>query len=183
MDFGVVSRAVWKVFSSADAVVKQQLSLVGFTGDDDLVQHHLDYATAAVETELNYPLVETVKEGKQAGFANVLIRDPNARTVEVKYFDAANAEQTLPSTLYSVRLVGGIWAVCFEADGLPTVYNRADAVRIRYTGGYTSAAAVPVVAKQAILLLTSDAYLNREDSKRQYPQASERLLSPIRVWN
>jgi len=64
----------------------------------------------------------------------------------------------------------------------PTLYGNINDVTITYTAGYGSeSSAVPGQIKQAILLMITDAYDNRQDYVKKLPTASEYLLDQYRV--
>ena len=104
-------------------------------------------------------------------------RPPTMSIDSVKYFDLSNVEQTLASTEY-IFIDGGDsdYSYLQAADGvtLPDTYPRADAVRIRFTAGYSydSDASppqfadqnVPEIVNQAILLLVGTYFENREQA-------------------
>ena len=83
--------------------------------------------------------------------------------VWVKYYDAANAQQTLSATEYDYDLTSkpGRLRPAYGYSW-PTTYVRMNAVEIKYTAGHGAAAAVPQTIKQAILLLVGHWYANRE---------------------
>lgn len=79
----------------------------------------------------------------------------------VKYYDANDIQQTLSTSYYDLDAPGR--AVRLKTLQVwPTVYDRWDAVTVRYVCGYTSAALVPAIHKQAILLLVGHYFENRD---------------------
>ena len=63
----------------------------------------------------------------------------------------------------------------------PNVYERADAIEIKFKAGYgTGAGDVPEAIKTAILLIIGFMYEKREDTVSRLPKASEYLLDPYR---
>ena len=100
----------------------------------------------------------------------------------IKYDDPDNVEQTLTeNTDYLDDIISSPPRVV-PVDTWVDIYDKINAVRIRFQTGYTSPDFVPVAAIEAIYLLIGDMYLNREDSVRRFPTAVQRLLMPIRVW-
>lgn len=88
--------------------------------------------------------------------------DVEAETVEVKYFDESEAEQTLDSSTYWVDTHGPI-ARIVTRDTWPGTYDgRPNSVSINYDAGYADADAVPLPIKQAMLLLIGHLYENRQ---------------------
>jgi uncharacterized phiE125 gp8 family phage protein len=85
---------------------------------------------------------------------------PVQSIASVKYFDAANVEQTLAAENYFLDNDTLMWAETFAA---PAVYARQSAVRISYVTGYDAEAAdFPAVIKTAILQCVKHWYDNRD---------------------
>jgi uncharacterized phiE125 gp8 family phage protein len=100
---------------------------------------------------------------------------PVQSITSIAYWDFANADQVYAASNYSlnqefVELVRG--------SSWPTLYFRADAVRITFVVGYGNAAAVPTPLKQAIKLLVDLAYDGEDEGKRR---AFDSLIGPFRV--
>lgn len=90
-----------------------------------------------------------------------LPKRPIQSVTHVKYYDASNVQQTLSTSVYSLDDA----ARAVRLDSLqvwPAVYDRFDAITITFVAGYTSAAAVPAIHKQAILLLVGKYFENRD---------------------
>ncbi len=81
----------------------------------------------------------------------------------VKYYDAANAQQTLDPSKYDVdpTTKPGRLRPSFN-NPWPITYRRMGAVEIVYTAGYGAAADVPQTIKQAMLLLIGHWYESRQ---------------------
>ena len=110
---------------------------------------------------------------------------PPLKSVEaIKYFDSADAEQTLPASDYVVDptgLVGKVQPAWQKS--WPATSGRPMAVRIEFTAGYGEAAAVPADIVSAILLLVGSLDQNREavvigTIVNELPMGVEYLLSP-----
>jgi len=110
---------------------------------------------------------------------------PGVTAAVVKYYDAANAQQTVDSSQYQI-LVDDLGSfVAFPYTYVPpNTYFRADAVSVDLTAGYADAASVPAPLKQAILLLVGDWYQSRETAQAgriaALPYAVEALVEPFR---
>ena len=72
----------------------------------------------------------------------------------------------------------------------PTLYDRADAIEIRFKCGYGASddadeggAKVPEAIKSAVLLIVGHLYEKREDTVSRMPKASEYILDPYRIKN
>jgi uncharacterized phiE125 gp8 family phage protein len=82
-----------------------------------------------------------------------------------KYYDGTNTLQTWSSSLYEVALsgvlakLGPVWG-----QSWPMLYERMEAVEIRFVAGYANAAAVPAAIKQWMLLQIGHWYEHRESA-------------------
>lgn len=111
-----------------------------------------------------------------AGREIVLPSRPVASITSVKYYDSANAQQTLSSSLYSLDAKERTIRLNWDASW-PTTYTRWDAVLVTYVAGYASVATVPAIAKQAMLLaITYAQYGNRGDNDRPNDQRAYEAL-------
>jgi len=113
---------------------------------------------------------------------------PVRSIASVKYDDAEGVEQTVDPAGYTLIGAGSDRTFVGLARGhsWPTANGGQEAVRIRYTAGYEPDD-VPAPLKQAILLLVSHWYENREavnvgNIVTAFPFAVEALASPFRVW-
>jgi uncharacterized phiE125 gp8 family phage protein len=97
----------------------------------------------------------------------VLPSEPIQSVTHVKYYDDANVLQTLSTDLYSVDLPESTIRLVWNASW-PTTYIRWDAITVTYVAGNATVAAVPEIAKQAMLLMVGYYhYGNRGDNDRQ----------------
>jgi uncharacterized phiE125 gp8 family phage protein len=99
----------------------------------------------------------------------------------VKYYDVDNAEQTLSADSYILRTPtegrGDLQWSTAPGTTLPNTYDRPDSVWVEYRTGYTTADAVPEMAKGAVLLLVSALYDNSEMKEAEaYRSTAHRLL-------
>lgn len=111
---------------------------------------------------------------------------PVQSIASIKYFDADEAEQTVPAETYAL-VTDGLGAridLVSGADWPSPVYDRADAVRITFVAGYGAAAAVPAPIRQAALLYAAHLYEHREavgpGDLKDVPMAVDRLIAPYR---
>ena len=114
----------------------------------------------------------------------VLPYAPLDSITHVKYYDSSNAQQTwTEDTEYSVNTFinqKGFIEITKNTT-YPTLYDRADAIEIKFKAGYgTGDSDVPEPIKTAILLILGSMYEKREDSVSRLPKASEYLLDPYR---
>lgn len=87
---------------------------------------------------------------------------PVAEIESVVYYDSANVEQTLSVDVYELLADARGACVALKPDqSWPSVYSRADAVRVTYIAG-VAAEAVPPAIRAAIMLHVGHLYENRE---------------------
>lgn len=141
------------------------------------------YLYRDIETNLN-----TVNGGyfsPYTGLAQFVIPNPPLRAItHIKYYDNTNTQQTYSATNYTMfSFINQKGFVEINKDvNLPSLYERADAVEIKFTTGFgNSSGDVPAAIKQAILLIIGKLYELREDSVSRLPKASEYLLEPYRI--
>lgn len=94
-----------------------------------------------------------------------LPRPPLSAVSSVKYFDADGAEQTLSTSLYTVRKPwrqpGSI--TLSPSATLPTLDVDCEyPIMVRFVAGYADAAAVPATIRHAVRLVVGHLYENRE---------------------
>jgi uncharacterized phiE125 gp8 family phage protein len=108
----------------------------------------------------------SVTADRFAGREIMLPGRPIQSIVHVKYYDDLDTLQTLSTSLYSLDAKDRAVRLAWNATW-PTTYLRWDAVTVTYVAGLTSLAAVPAIAKQAMLLLIAYYhYANRGDNDR-----------------
>jgi uncharacterized phiE125 gp8 family phage protein len=110
-----------------------------------------------------------------------LLMRPMRSVTSVVYYDQNDAIQTLSTSIYHVDLPGRAIRLV-ENESWPTTAIRWDAVTITYVIGEASRAAVPAVAKQAMLLLIGYYTMqNKGDNDRPYDlRAYESLVNKFR---
>jgi uncharacterized phiE125 gp8 family phage protein len=92
-----------------------------------------------------------------------LPRPPFLSLTSVRYRDADGNEQELDAALYELAHVAGNMAVCLlSGKSWPTTSCSRKAVIVTWVAGWPEPAALPKRYKQAVLLLASDYYRNRE---------------------
>lgn len=112
-----------------------------------------------------------------------LNKAPLTSITSVKYYDTNNTEQTLSSSFYQTSLNGN--PAELVVTSLPQIYERLDAVTIRFVAGYANAAAVPQDIKQAMYFIIGHLYENRQQvvtgtQVNEMPLSAEYLLEPYR---
>lgn len=90
---------------------------------------------------------------------------PLVSVTSVKYYDTDATQQTVSSTMYWTDIYNIPPRIVFKPSTFdyPTVETgRPSAIEVRYSAGYTNAAAVPEIVKQAIKLLARYWWEKRE---------------------
>ena len=122
--------------------------------------------------------------GKDGLHQIVLPYAPLDSITHIKYYDSDDAQQTwVENTDYSVHTFINQKGFIEIQKGIstPNLYQRADAIEIKFKAGYgTTAGSVPEAIKSAVLLIIGFMYEKREDSVSRLPKASEYLLDPYR---
>ena len=81
--------------------------------------------------------------------------------VEVVYFDADNAEQTLNASQYYLDQWSSP-AKIVPVSAWPSTFSRPNAVRVDVTAGYATKSNVPAAIKGGVALMVGHLYNNRE---------------------
>lgn len=103
-----------------------------------------------------------------------LPRAPVASITSVKYYDQANAQQTLSTTVYKTMLdrEPGEIRVHYQQQW-PFLYGEPGGITVRYVAGYgTANTSVPQSLRQALLLLIDHWFENRDTVGNVGPQIS-----------
>jgi len=118
----------------------------------------------------------------------VLPKPPVASVTHVKYYDNDNTASTFAATNYYVDTISNQARVVLKTgSSWPTVAEtrNANAYEIKYVAGYGGASDVPEPIVQAIKLLTTHLYENREAvtslSVNSIPYTIGALLQPYKV--
>ena len=135
---------------------------VDFDDEDTLIDAYLEAATRHVESASGVALRSQTWTLTLDGFDRRCISLPGGRVGavnSVKYYDLEETQQTLSSSEYTVTL-GMVPAVVEAPNGWPGTQVRVGAVEIEYTVG----GVVPAGLLQAVRLILSHWYENREAS-------------------
>lgn len=205
MDYQRLGAAVWwskTIFPPFEEPVtleeaKAQLR-VDFDDEDAMISGYISGARETVEEETGRALItQTLELGLGSFPTSDRIRLPGGTLQSVdsfKYTDSGETEYTLVAgTDYIVNqfIEPAEVVLPFSAIWPVSVLSTASPVRIRFTCGYGSAEDVPVRAKQAILMLVGDWYMNREDVvigrtstvATKLPNGFDRLITNLRLRN
>lgn len=110
-----------------------------------------------------------------------LPRPPLQSVTHVKYYDLSNTQQTLSVSDYEVDTSTEPGRIYIDrSTGWPSVYDRRNAIEIRFVAGYGDAEDVPEMIKQSIRMKAAHWYENREAliigvSAMDTPMAAQRL--------
>lgn len=140
------------------------------TAEDTDIARYIQVARDQVEMITRRALVtqtwELVLQGFPASNTIKLPKAPLQSVTSIKYTSLAGVESTFAANNYLVDTVSQPGQIrlrhdkSWPGDDLQEI----NGVVIRFVAGYGAAAAVPVWAKQAILLYVGDLYENREDT-------------------
>jgi len=171
--------------------IKSNLNLyTDFTDDDELLDGLIAVAVDYVENFTRRALLTQVITLTCDGFPDYFeLERPALQSVtSIQYIDSDGNTQTLDSSKYSVDTSSTPGRVV-EAYGetWPSTQSIINSVTVVYVSGYTSAANVPNQIKQAIKVLVSDFYKDRESyvvgvsSVSELPHTAKVLLRPYQV--
>ena len=124
-------------------------------------------ARAQVESHTGTKLVTQTIVMQASCFSDLenLPTAPLQSITSVKYLDPQGAEQTLSTDVYEPVLVGLEVAIRLKLGcSWPAIRSVSDAVRVVAVAGYGAAAAVPALARLAMLLSIGDRMANREET-------------------
>jgi len=162
--------------------------------DDAMISGLIAGATGFAEQFLRRRLMVETWEDWLDSFSDEMIlrHSPVSSVTSISYVDTSGNVQTLSASVYTTEIVAGPnppRAVVRLAYGeaWPSIRDQAGAVKIRYSAGYASAAAVPDAIKAAIRLIVGHQYANREDVVSgtivsKVPNGADYLLRPYRLW-
>lgn len=126
---------------------------------------------------------EVVLDAWPAGEAIELMRAPVLAITSVKYIDTAGVEQTLSGAAYALDKDSEPgWLLPAFDTTWPEARDTANAIRVRYTAGYgTAATDVPQALRMWIALHAAAAYQSREATSEKplsNNPALDGLISP-----
>jgi len=183
-----VDLATAKLQAKVDGSVEDTLLTAMLQAATDLVQDYIQRQLMQATWELQLTHWCTDADG--------YIKLPNAPLVKVesvKYDNSANQEQTLSASEYQVDTTAEPGRIRFTGT-LPSVYDKPNAIRIRYVAGYgpdgaseaAQQAAIPARAKIGILRAFTDFYEHRQDQTSatvyKLPMSIEYFLNPLRLF-
>jgi len=184
-----VSREDYEPLSLSE--VKLHLK-VDADADDALISNLIQGARELLEDACSITLIKSTYRIYLDGFQQMIYlpRAPLISVDSVKYLDTDGSEQTLAASRYSIDAVSKPGRI--RINDIPgTDADALNAVWVEYQAGYLDSsveadlqAAVPMVARQAMLLIIGYWYENREDfytDKYQAPRAARYLMARLKV--
>jgi uncharacterized phiE125 gp8 family phage protein len=169
--------------------LKAQLPVrISGTGDDLLLEQLIATAQEEIEVFTGMKLMASTYDFNLTAFPAygiVLPFTPIKSITSVKYYDTAGVQQTWSATNYFYNLYEQPFKIRYvDSVSIPsTNENKFEAVTVRFVAGFTSPNAVPAPIRQAILLLATDLYINRDDKVRTMFTMWQRLATPYRVFH
>jgi len=165
---------------------------VDHTDEDDTVRGILESATRFVEDFTKRKLVTTVYNGFLNAFPEGEVIEfpmpPLASVASIKYIDTSGVQQTWDAANYVVDTAPDRGIVYPDYNiTYPSIRTQRKAVEIQFTAGYGSPDSVPEGLKQAIKILSSTLYENREAhvvglNVMEIPFSAKALLRPFQSW-
>jgi uncharacterized phiE125 gp8 family phage protein len=162
----------------------------------DQLQPYIQAAASHLETICNRRfLQQTWKlflDGFPASGEIVLPYSPLVSVTHLKYTNTAGTQTTLPTTEYAVSLrTPGVLRLKYNKTWPTDTLETTDPIEVQFVCGWSNAASVPLPLKQAIRMLASHFYENREAvivgttaavDEAELPFAVSALIAPWRVW-
>ncbi len=172
----------------------------------DLINEYIKAATELVEDYTQRTFMQTVWEYQAPDFSEMdcegylkLMKAPLVSVESVKYVDSDKVEQTMDTSDYQVQsgLLNAPGRIKFIGS-VPSLDDRPDAVKIRFTAGYGAEGATTDQqrtaisekrasrAKIAILRAVAGFYEHRQDESRtpvyELTENIRAILSPLRLF-
>lgn len=142
------------------AEARRQLRLNEAT-DDSKVSELIAVARGHVEDISSLALATRAVEARFSDTEPLILPLGHVTAVtSVKYLDADGVEQIADTSDYRVDTGASLSRVIW-ADTAPTMLAAGDAVRVRYSVGYASAADMPPALRQAVMIVLADLYETR----------------------
>ncbi len=179
------------------ALSEAKLFLKVDTSDDDaLIGTIISSAREYVENFTGYQLLSATYTQYLDKFPNKntaieLLMNPVSAVTHVKYYDSDNTLQTWNTSNYDTDLKGKPARITLANDAtFPTVYDRTNAVEIKFVAGYasTSATGFPKQLLNAMYLIIGHLYENRQDVivgsiVSEMKKGADSILRQYRIFN
>lgn len=148
------------------AEVRQHLRNEGESFDDDYITHLIKVSRKLCEKYCNRVFITQTwqqNENSFGAYIDLMVNKVQSVT-EIKYIDTAEVEQTLSTSNYQVDLLADEATIVEGVSaGFPSISSSTiNPIKITYVCGYGVAVDVPDDIKQAIYIMISNFYENRE---------------------
>jgi uncharacterized phiE125 gp8 family phage protein len=159
---------------------------VSTSDDDTLIAALIKAARMHVESYTNRQLMPATWELYLDEFASNVIRlekSPSVAISHIRYTDTDGNAATATAGNYAIDIATEPARLAPTYDAAwPSTRAIENAVIVKFTAGYGSAALVPDAIKSAILLIVGFLYENRGDEgHRTMPKSINNLLDPYQV--
>lgn len=134
------------------------------TLEDDLLSDAIATARDYAEGVTWMPLMTQTWQLGLSGFRELIELKPNLQSVtSVTYIDTNGDEQTVDAADYLVDTAAPVGAICpAYGKSWPSARNQRNSVKVTFVCGFASADKVPAKIKQALLMLVTHWWNNRE---------------------
>ena len=175
------------LFTTADA---KDFLKVDTTADDTLIDNLIKAATQSCEIYTNRYFLDTLVTQYADKWADIenLYKSPVSSITHIKYYDSDDSLQTLAGTVYLLDEVSQPARIGLKPNqSYPNIANRINAIEVKYTVGYgTAASSVPEAIRQAVLITIGNWYENRQTVitgriATELPLSSQYLLNQYKI--
>ena len=175
------------LFTTAEA---KDFLKVDTNADDTLIDNLIKAATQSCEEYTNQYFLDTLVSQYSDNWLEVyrLYKSPVSEITHIKYYDSTDTLQTLAASNYILDNVSKPARIGLAVNGeLPTLADRINAVEVKYTVGYgTAASSVPEAIRQAVLITIGNFYENRQSvitgrTATELPLSSQYLLNQYKI--
>ena len=175
------------LFTTADA---KDFLKVDTTADYTLIDNLIKAATQSCEIYTNRYFLDTLVTQYADKWVDIenLYKSPVSAITHIKYYDSDDSLQTLAGTVYLLDEVSQPARIGLKPNqSYPNIANRINAIEVKYTVGYgTAASSVPEAIRQAVLITIGNWYENRQTVitgriATELPLSSQYLLNQYKI--
>ena len=175
------------LFTTADA---KDFLKVDTNADDTLIDNLIKAATQSCEIYTNRYFLDTLVTQYADKWVDIenLYKSPVSAITHIKYYDSDDSLQTLAGTVYLLDEVSQPARIGLKPNqSYPNIANRINAIEVKYTVGYgTAASSVPEAIRQAVLITIGNWYENRQTVitgriATELPLSSQYLLNQYKI--
>lgn len=154
---------------------------IEWANEDAILQIYLDSAIAHIDSHTGRRLSQEARHSYFDSFDGLELIGDAPTGVVVTYIDVDGVEQTLASSVYSLKThKARPYLTLAYGESWPSVRSEDAAVKVSYTSGY-SVSTLPETLKAAVLMEAATQYEFRENesiARLQLRKAVERLAYP-----